>query len=386
VADLLHSDSERFWARLRDEHFLLAPSRVFLNPGSLGVMPRSVLQAVTDSLTRGAEYRSDVMHRWGYEALEAERSEMSDFLGCRLEELAFTHNCTEAMSYIANGLELQAGDEVLTTNQEHPGGSACWKLRQARHGIVVREVEIPLTPQGPEELADRILSAISPRTRVLSFSGVTSPTGLVLPAKEICRGARERGLIVVLDGAHMDGQVPVNLRDLGCDYFAGSPHKWLFAPPGCGLLFGRDNLLDALWPSVVSAGWDNKAGLHAARFMMTGTNNRSTIDGMIAGLRFLRNLGESVTFARMHHLARLTRGLAARRDYLEVITPDDSRLFQAMVSIRFKTDPGESLWSALVKANIHVLRGQRLRLSTQVHTRPSDIETFFAVCDQVLAG
>mgnify|MGYP001007965848 CR=1 FL=1 len=384
VPDLVQSDSEAYWSRLRDEHFLLAPDRILLNPGSLGVMPRSVLQTVFDSLTRGADYHSDAMQRWGYERLESERTEVAKFLGCRMEELAFTHNCTEAMSYIANGVELRPGDEVLTTNQEHPGGSACWKLRQARQGIVVREVEIPLAPRDPGDLTERIISAIGPKTRLLSFSGVTSPTGLVLPAREICRAARAKGVIVVLDGAHMDGQVPVDLHDLGCDYFAGSPHKWLFAPPGCGLLYGRDDRLDALWPSVVSAGWDDKAGLRAARFMMIGTNNRSTIDGLIAGLRFLKGLTEPIAYARMHHLARLARRLAQSRTYLEVITPDDSRFYQAMVSIRFKSDPSEALWTALAQANICVLRGQRVRLSTQVHTRASDLETFFEVCDRVL--
>lgn len=384
VPDLLATDPERYWSRLREEQFLLAKDRVFLNPGSLGVMPRPVMQAVVDSLTRGAEYRSDQMHRWGYETLEPERAEVAEFLGCRKEELAFTHNCTEAMSYIANGIELKSGDEVIMTNQEHPGGSACWRLKQARHGVSLREVEIPLSPKDPGILAEALISAIGPKTRVLSFSGVTSPTGLILPAREICQAARAKGVITVLDGAHMDGQIPVNLKDLGCDYFAGSPHKWMFAPPGCGLLYGRGDLLDALWPSVVSAGWDNKVVLHAARFMMIGTNNRSTIDGLIAGLRFLKGLGEKTAYARMHHLARLVRGAAQQRSYLEVVTADDSRLFQAVVSIRFKQDPGEKLWTALKAANIHVLPGQRLRVSVHVHTRPSDIASFFEVCDRVL--
>ena len=213
---------------------------------------------------------------------------------------------------------------------------------------------------------------------------ITSPTGLILPARQICRAAHEKGVITVLDGAHMDGQIPVNLHKLSCDYFAGSPHKWLFAPPGCGLLYGRDDLLDRLWPCVVSSGWDNKAGLHAARFMMIGTNNRSTIDGMIAGVRFLKGLGEQVVYERMHHLARLAMKAAQRRSYLEAVTRDDSRFFQAMLSIRFKTDKLESLWPALKERKIFVLGGQQLRLSFHIHTRPSDIEKFFEVCDRIL--
>ena len=239
----LKTDAERFWDAIRADQFLLGDRRIFLNPASLGVAPRPVLQSVRVSIERAAEYETDEIVRWGYETLDAERSEMGDFLGCTREELAFTHNCTEAMSFIAHGLDLKSGDEVVMTDQEHGGGSSCWRVKAARTGIVVREVEIPITPKEPGELIDRLISAIGPRTRVLSFSGITSPTGLILPTQEICQAARDKGVITVVDGAHMDGQIPVNLHKLGCDYFAGSPHKWMFAPAGCGLLYGRGDCL-----------------------------------------------------------------------------------------------------------------------------------------------
>ncbi|MBL9135369.1 MAG: aminotransferase class V-fold PLP-dependent enzyme [Verrucomicrobiales bacterium] len=386
-ADLLAKDPDRYWAQLRTDQFLLADDRVFLNPGSLGVMPRVVLNRVMETLTRGAEYSSDDVVRWGYERLESERGTMAAFLGCRTEELAFTHNCTEAMSIIANGLDhLRPGDEILTTNQEHGGGSACWRLRAARTGVSVREIEIPTTPKSPEELLDRLLSEIKPRTRVLSFSGITSPTGLHLPVRQLCQAAREKDVISVVDGAHMDGQVHVDLQDLGCDYFAGSPHKWMFAPPGCGLLYGRGDRLDQLWPCVVNAGWDDKTGAHAARFMMIGTNNRCTIDGMMEGLRFLQRLGPDQVYRRIHHLARLALAEVHRRPYLEAVTPDDDRLFHAMISFRFRRDPGETLGKAMKAANINAIVGTRTRLSTHIHCRPSDIEAFFRVCDEVVTA
>ncbi len=384
--DLLTSRAERFWTRLRAEQFLLGESRVFLNNGSLGVTPRPVLRAVTDSLTRGAEYAADEVTRWGYETLDTERTDMARFLGCGREQLAFTHNCTESMNIIANGLELAAGDEVLTTDQEHPGGSSCWKMRAARYGITVRPVEIPVTPKSPEELADRLIGAIGPKTRVLSFSGITSPTGLIFPVRLICQAAREKGVMTVVDGAHMDGQVPVNLRELGCDYFAGSPHKWMFAPPGCGVLYGREEGLDRLWPCVAGSGWDNAKELHGARFMMIGTNGRSTIDGMMAGLRFIEAIGEAEIYERLHQLARIAVSEVQRRNYVELVTPNDSRMFQAMVTIRFKPSDLTALGAAMKKRNILALVGPRCRLSFHIHTRPSDIHRFFEVCDEVLGG
>lgn len=385
-ATLRVRDPEAYWTRVRREQFLLPDDRAFLNPGSLGVMPRPVLNAVFESLARGAEYATDTVPRWGYESLEPERAEMAAFLGCAPEEIAFTHNCTEAMSFIAAGLDLKPGDEVLTTNQEHGSGISCWRVKAARVGVVVREVEIPVTPRDPSELLERLVGSIGPRTRVLSFSGVTSPTGLVLPSREICEAARAQGVLTVLDGAHMDGQMPVHLRQLGCDFFAGSPHKWLFAPAGCGLLYGRPEALGQLWPTVASGGWDNREGLKSARFMMVGTNNRSTIDGMIAGVRFLKALGEDVVYARQQELARHVLEHAGRRSYIEVVTTNDPRLYRAMVSIRFKPEKLESLWTAVRAANIGVLGGQRLRISSHVHTRKADIDRFFAVCDRVLGA
>jgi len=381
---LRRSDPEGYWSQVRRGQFLLPEGRAFLNPGSLGVMPRSVMQAVFDSLHQGAEYASDTVQRWGYEPLEAERAEMASFLGCAAESLAFTHNCTEAMSFIAAGLDLKPGDEVVSTNQEHGGGISCWRVKAARSGIVLREVELPTRPRDPGELLEKLVSALGQRTRVLSFSGITSPTGLVLPARELCEAARARGVITVLDGAHMDGQMAVNLRELGCDYFAGSPHKWLFGPAGCGLLYGRPEALDQLWPTVASGGWDNKLGLKAARFMMVGTNNRATIDGMIAGVRFLKSLGEEVVYERQRSLTAHALTEARRRNYLEVITPEDTRLHRAMISIRFKSDQLDPLWIELRREDIGVLGGQRLRLSFHVHTRKTDIDRFFSVCDRVL--
>ena len=144
--------------------------------------------------------------------------------------------------------------------------------------------------------------------------------------------------------------------------------------------------MDRLWSCVTTSGWDNAKDLHGARFMMIGTNGRSTIDGMMRALRFIRDLGEPVIYARIHQLARMAMAAAQARPYLELVTPDDSRLFQAMVSIRFKTAPPEALWAAMRKRNICVLGGQRVRLSCHIHTRPSDIEQFFEVCDAFSAG
>jgi selenocysteine lyase/cysteine desulfurase len=375
---LFRRDPEKFWKRIRDEQFLLPGWRAFLNNGSLGIAPKPVVQAVTEYLNRSAGLLMEEYPRWGYETLDETRQELADFFGCAKDELALTHNATEAMNIVASGLDLKAGDEVLTTDQEHPGGSCCWLLKQARSGIDIRQVKIPLPPKSSGQLTDLLVSAIGPRTRVLSFSGITTTTGLILPVREICQAARDKGVVTVVDGAHMNGQVPVNLREFGCDYFAGSPHKWLFAPAGCGVFYGREEMLDRLWVNVATSGWDDRK-LKAARFMQVGTNNRAIFEGLRAGLRFLQDLGPERVYARIHQLARTCYEKARSVAGMEMLTPDDDRMFAALVTFRLTPEAAKKANEYCREKRIWIYPSERTRVSTHIHTRPEDLDLFFDI-------
>lgn len=381
---LLQSNPEQYWSRVRAEQFLLPESRVFLNNGSLGIAPRPVLDAVESYLRNSAaltipEYEYP---RWGYETLDAHRTEAAAFLGCSKDSLAFTHNATEAISFVAAGLDLKPGDEVLMTDQEHPSGRAPWLLKQARSGISVREVPIPLPPPTPAELAGRIVSAIGPRTRMLFFSGILTTTGLVLPMREICAAARAKGVLTMIDGAHVNGQIHAPLDSLGCDYFAGSPHKWMFAPAGCGILYGRLEALERLWPSVVTGGWDDKSR-HAARFMSVGTNNRALFEGMLAGIRFGNSLGWPRIQERIHSLAQTARARAESLSYLKLLTPSLDAQYGSLVAFDLPENLANPFMEECVRRKIWIVRSKRMRLSAHIHTRPSDIDRFFETLEDV---
>lgn len=380
---LLRRDPEAYWRRIRDEQFLLPGWRAFLNNGSLGIAPRPVLKAVTDYLQSSAALEMDYYPRWGYETMDEFRQELADFYGCKKDELALTHNATEAMCTIAAGIDLKAGDEVLLTDQEHPSGRGCWYTRQVRHGIRVREVKLPLPPGSPEQLADLLISAIGPLTRVVSFSGITSPTGLMLPVRQICDAARAKGVISVVDGAHMHGQIAFKIPELHCDYMAGSPHKWAYAPAGCGLLYIREENLEKLWPTIVSGSW-NETKLKAARFMNVGTNSRAIMEGMMAGLRFLKQLGPDRVYARTHHVARYLFKKAQECSHVDLLTPDDDRMFGALVTVKFKLDKPERFHELLKQRRIWANMGQQVRLSTHIHTRPQDVDTYFETMREAL--
>src|SRR5215813_14841347 len=233
---LLGADPERYWSELRRQ-WLLAPDRINLNCGSVGCTPLPVLRATIDHMLSAEAFRDGGYPWFGYEEsppLRNLRDALAAFLHCKRDELALVRNCTEANNVVCNGLDLKPGDEVLLTDQEHPGGRCCWEQKAARFGIKLNTVALPKPPASVDELLDRFAKALTPRTRVVAFSHITSPTGLLLPAKEICRLVRQHGALSHIDGAHSIGQIPLNLREIGCDFYVTSPHKWLLAPKGTG--------------------------------------------------------------------------------------------------------------------------------------------------------
>lgn len=386
-ATLFDNDPEAYWLRIRKEQFLMPGKRAFLNTGSLGVAPRPVVQAVADYLRKSAALHIEEGYpRWGYETLDSERTELSKFVGCRKDELAITHNATEAMSIIAGGMPLERGAEVLLTDQEHPSGKGPWEVRAAKGELTVRYVDIPLPPESPEQLVDVIVSAIGPKTRVLCFSGIMSPTGLLMPIREICSAARARGVITVVDGAHMTGQVPYRIDDMDCDYFAGSPHKWLFAPAGSGLLYISEERLDEHFPVIATAGWDDKS-MKAGRFMRFGTNNRAIIEGFMAGLHFAQSIGPERIYKRIHALAVETWHRARSLPYVTLLSPEDDSMYGSLVTFVMDLPDAklDKLWQLCDERLIWTTRAKQLRISTHIHTRRSDLDLFFATLAEAAA-
>src|SRR5438477_4072528 len=174
---------------------------------------------------------------WGYAAWNEFRDPLAAFVGCKRDDLALLRNATEANSYIANGIDMKAGDEVLMTDQEHPGGEHPWNLRAKRYGVVVKKVTLPKPVQNAAQVLNQFNDAITPRTRVMFFSHITTATGVVLPAKELCALARSKGILSAVDGAHVIGMMRLNVHELGCDMYSSSQHKWLLAPKGSGFLY-----------------------------------------------------------------------------------------------------------------------------------------------------
>jgi isopenicillin-N epimerase len=387
-AALFDTEPNRYWSELRRQ-WVLAPDHVNLNCGSVGCSPLPVLNAVIDHLLSAEAFREPAYPWFGYEEnprLRELRDALAAFLRCKRDELALVRNATEANNVVCNGLDLKAGDEVLLTDQEHPGGRCPWEQKAARYGVKLTTVTLPRPPASSDEIVERFNKAITPRTRVVFFSHITSTTGLVLPAKQLCTLARERGALSHVDGAHAIGQIPLHLHDLGCDFYATSPHKWLCAPKGTGTLYVREELLDRLWVTVASAGWKDR-GLKAYRFSNFGTSNLSVMVGLKAALDFHRAIGPDRVYARVHELARRVRDKLKEYPQLRLANATDDAFFAGLVSFEPVKGDLKRVLAELAARNVRVAGGpDRIRVATHVFTQPTELNLFFDAVDRGLRG
>lgn len=204
------------------------------------------------------------------------------FIGCDADEIVFTRGTGEALATVANGLDLNAGDEIITTNREHPATLSPWLLLARRRGIVVKQIDLPAPLSGPEQALGLFAGAVTDRTRVLLFSHVQYADGTLMPVQELCQFARSRNLISVVDGAQALGMLDFQLRDLGCDFYGTSFHKWLGGSNGTGMLYVRRDMLDRIWPSLAR-------GLDASPPIVTPTQSNGHV-GVPAALHKLGNI------------------------------------------------------------------------------------------------
>ena len=387
---LLDSDPERYWAELRRQ-WLLAADRVNLNCGSVGCSPLPVLRATIDHILEAETYREGPYPWFGYEEntrLRDLRDGLAAFMHCKRDELAIVRNATEANNVVCNGIDLKAGDEVLLTDQEHPGGFGCYQQKAARFGIKINYVTLPKPPASNAQIVELFEKAITPRTRLMLFSHITTVTGVILPAKEICAMARRRNVMTHVDGAHSIGQIPLNLTDMGCDFYVTSPHKWLMAPKGTGTLYVREEMCDRLWANTISGEWNNKA-MKAYRFSNFGTSNLSVMVGCKAALDFFHAIGPEKIYARSHQLATKVRDFVATKPQLKLVNASHDEFFGTLVSFEPSGAAGapkdlSRIAQECAARNIRIAGGaERIRIATHIFTQPTELALFF---DAVTAG
>jgi selenocysteine lyase/cysteine desulfurase len=320
---------------------------------------------------------------WGYASWNEFRDPLAAFVGCHRDEIALLRNATEANSYIANGIDLKAGDEVVITDQEHPGGENPWNLRAKRYGIVVKKVALPKPVESPAQVLNLVNDTITARTRVLFFSHITTVTGVVLPVRELCALARSKGILSAVDGAHAPGMMSLSVRDLGCDMYSSSPHKWLQAPKGSGFLYVRDEVIDRLWNTIATEGWDEEK-LRAERFQRIGSSNVPALWGLRAAIQLANDIGLDRIERRHRQLCDYILAAMIKRGAVSWTSPDAAmRCGIATVNVPpiARMELEKWMWK---EKKIRIRGGEpnKLRLSTPYYLSTQDIDRFLDAFDE----
>jgi len=381
---LYASDQEVYWEEIRQQ-FLIPADEIYLNNGTVGSSPAPVLRAIFDGYTiteKMDQADPEDYPIWGYAAWNDFRDPLAGFVGCNRDELALVRNATEANSYIANGIDLKAGDEVLMTDQEHPGGEQPWQLRAKRYGIVVKKIALPKPVKNADQVLNLFNDAITPRTRVIFFSHITTVTGVVLPAKEICALARSKNILSAIDGAHVIGMMRLNLHELGCDLYSSSPHKWLQAPKGSGFLYVRDEVIDRVWNTIATEGWDEEK-LRAERFQRIGSSNVPSLWGLLAAINLANEIGMERIERRHRELCDYILAEMIKRG-AESWTSPDAALRCAIATVNVppleRMDMEKWMWK-MHKIRIRGGEPSKLRLSTPYYLQKKDIDRFLEKFD-----
>jgi isopenicillin-N epimerase len=287
----------------------------YLNHGSFGPSPKPVLDAQAEWTRRLEQNPMGFLLHECEEALETSLARLAKFVGTSRGSLVFVDNATFAMNIVAASVDLQAGDEVLLNNHEYGAVLRIWRRRCQAAGAKLVVVELPDPPTTPEAIVERLFESASDRTKLIVVSHVTSPTALVFPVEEICRRARERGILTCIDGPHAPATVDISLRTIDCDFYCASCHKWLCAPFGSGFLFVSPRWQKRVRPAIVS--WGGSIGGRQPgwkdEFLWLGTRNPAALLATSTAIEFFNSeFFDSRVLSRFREHSRRLTDLAAQ--------------------------------------------------------------------------
>ncbi|MFS8571496.1 MAG: aminotransferase class V-fold PLP-dependent enzyme [Clostridia bacterium] len=366
--------------------------RVYLNTGTSGPVPEPAFArqvALLETFLREGFSSPPAMAAYA-KALREARAAVASVLSCDPERVALTQSTSDGLGLVASGLDWRPGDEVITSDLEHVSGIAPWRELARRKGVVVKELA---SEDGYLE-ASRVLDAVTPRTRLICISHVSYATGAVLPVREVCLGARDAGVLVAVDGAQAAGHLPVDVKELGCHFYALPGQKWLLGPEGTGALYVAPEALDVLAPSRV--GWAslssegdglNLIQLHRdARRFETGTVDAPAFAALAESIRILESLGWEAIFTRARALARrAAQGLAALPG-VRILTPRhaDSGLLTFAVEGLDPERVVKELWEKRRIVIRSIPKPRALRASFHAFNNEGDVEALVAAVDQMI--
>jgi selenocysteine lyase/cysteine desulfurase len=317
------SPDERFWTTVRDQ-FVMPPDLTMLNAANLCPSSAPVLETLykmTKDMDQDPSFDNRV--KLG-EGRENTRKLLAEFLRVTPEEIVITRNTSESNNMVSNGVDLKAGDEVIITADNHPCNNTAWKQKAKRYGFTVKEIATPNPHPGAEYYVDAFTKAITPNTKVIGFTHLTSTVGDLFPAKEICRLARDRGILTLVDGAQSFGLFDVDLSDIQPDFYSGSAHKWPCGPKENGVLFINKNAQSKIWATVYSA-YPGSVGV-SKTFEGFGQRDEPAMIAFGEALKLQTKIGRAVIEKRSRELTTALIEGVKKIDGVKIWTsPDPAR-------------------------------------------------------------
>ncbi|MDP1796094.1 MAG: aminotransferase class V-fold PLP-dependent enzyme [Planctomycetaceae bacterium] len=365
----------------------------YLNHGSFGPTPVSVQAVRTEWSTKLAAQPMDFYLRKMEPALDDAAAVLGEFIDIPAADLCFVDNATVAMNIVAQSLALRPGDEVVLNNHEYGAVRRIWQAACTRQQANLIQPVIPTPIQSTDDILSAIFTAVTPRTKLIVVSHVTSPTAIVFPVAEICRRANALKIPVCIDGPHAIAMLPLSLKKLGCAFYCASLHKWLSAPLGSGFLYVRRDWQQKLSPPVVS--WGRSLGGRASRWQddynWLGTRDPAPFLAVPSAIKFLEDIGVEAFREHGHTLAKTVRERLTNDWQVEALIPDDAAWYGTMVTIplppgpilRPKPQSWDPLQAALweryrIEAPIMDWSGRRhLRVSCHAYNNRDDLDRLF---------
>ncbi len=387
-------------SNLRDL-FLLRSDVVFLNHGSFGACPRPVFEAYQQWQLELERQPVEFLGRRFGGLLREAREALAAVVGARADDLVYVPNATTGLNAVARSLRLAPGDEVLTTNHEYGALDRTWRFVCARRGATYVNRPLPLPISSADEVIEQLWAGVTERTRVLFLSHITSPTALILPVQELVRRARAVGIITIVDGAHVPGQIPLNLEALGADFYAGNCHKWLNSPKGSAFLYARKEVQPLVEPLVVSWGWQpesstllsldsNGSSPFVLQHEWQGTRDIAAYLSVPAAIEFEAVHDWPQVRQECHELARYARQAIGELTGLEQICPDSPEWYAQMATIPLPACDAEELKRRLYdeyRVEVPIIEWnsrQFLRVSVQAYNAKGDLDALISALAALL--
>ena len=376
---------EDFWFQIQ-QAFTVTRGITNLNNGGVSPSPR----IVTEALVRYIWEQEDATAYTMWQILEPQsetiRTGLANLFGCDREEIAITRNASESLEILLMGMDLKSGDEVLTTTQDYGRMLTTLRQREQREGLVLKLIKVPIPPKNLDEIVAAFNKGITPKTRVILVSHVINITGQITPVKAICDLAKSKGIEVIVDGAHSFAHFAFTQKNLGCDYYGTSLHKWLYAPKGTGLLYVKREKIEKIWP-LMAADISQKNDIR--KFEEIGTHSAAPKLAIGEALLFHNGIGSKRKEARLRYLSRYWMNKLKELPNVRFNTSFDENQSCAVANVEIVgVDPG-ALGTYLMDAHkiftVPIIHDEfkGMRITPNVYTTLRELDRFCEVMETV---